>query len=585
MKAVTKYMLAGCLIAIMTISGFAFYSIYQYQAAEVREEHKKLDTCLHTFWELLGHKGQGFRVVNDQLFVGDYLINNNFEVPDKVQKIFGGVATIFMGDERVSTNVLDGEGKRAVGTRLVGAVHTAIFKEGRSYRGEALILGIPYLTAYDPIRDSDGTIVGVLFVGLRESEFIAGISGLKNHMVLSLFAILTVFTTLMALLGREIQKIGRKNEQQRTFLQTLIDTIPTPIYYKDTACRYIGCNKAFEAHVGFSQDGLIGKTHHEIWPKELADRYLQQDMALLEDPGIQVYEDSVRDADGTPRDVIFNKGTFYESNGSVAGLVGVVLDITERKRAGEEKSRLESQLRQTQIMETLMVRLGHDLKTPLTPLMILLPLIKNRVSDPEIKKMVDMCSENIHCIKALAEKSKMFISLVSTIKPYDYQNITLVSAVEECVAGSAGMIATKSLSCQISVDPLIVVPVVPDQLKELLANLISNAVHFSREHGIIYIAAEQHAETVSVSLRDEGVGLTADHLEHVFDEFFKADESRHELGTSGLGLSICKRIVQNHHGKIWAESAGLGHGTTIVFTLNQHSNAIQRSEKETVTNG
>ncbi len=847
-------MLAGCLIAITTISGFALYSIQQYQAAEIREEHAKLESGIRTFRELLGYKGNGFRVVNDQFFVGDYLINNNFELPDKVQEIFGGEATIFLGDQRISTNVRDGGGKRAVGTRLVGPAHRAIFKEGRPYRGEARVLGIPYLTAYDPIRDRDGRIVGALFVGIRESEFIAGISGLKNHMVLWLFAILTIFTIIMGKLGREMQKIARRNEQQLTFQQTLIDTIPNPVFCKDTAFRYTGCNKAFESYIGYSKDELLGKTADELWPKELADHYLQQDRLLFENPGLQCYEGSTRFADGTVRDVIFNKATFNDSDGSVQGLVGVMLDITERKRAeeavafqnillstqqeasidgilvvnenaeilsinrrfieimgipahlleekedepvlahvttlmvdprqfqekvrylyehrlefsrdelslcdgktldrytvpllspdgryygrlwsfrditerkaaedktknacqelldiieflpdatfvvdndkrviawnraiekmtglnkeavmgkgnnvystpfygeprpilidlvdetldvisvdypaiiregrtlfteafvplfrnggsrffwatasplldihgkmvgaiesirditeykraGEEKLRLESQLSHTQIMETLLVRLGHDLKTPLTPLLMLLPLIKNRVSDPKSKKMVDMCCENITCIKALAEKYKMFVSLVSSIKPYEYQNITLVSAVEECLAESAASIGAKDLSCQISVDPLIVVPVVPDQLKELLSNLVSNAVHYSPEQGVIYIAAEQHADVVTISLRDEGIGLTADHRERIFDEFFKADESRHELGTSGLGLSICKRIVWNHHGRIWAESAGLGRGTTIIFTLHQHSNAMQHSEKETVTNG
>ncbi|MBW4054957.1 MAG: PAS domain-containing protein [Proteobacteria bacterium] len=677
---------------------------------------------------------------------------------------------------------------------------------------------------------------------------------MKNHMVLSLFAILAIFTTIMALLGREIQKIGRKNEQQLKFQQTLIDTIPSPVFCKDTAFRYTGCNKAFESYIGYSKDELLGKTADELWPKELADHYLQQDRLLFENPGLQCYEGATRFADGTVRDVIFNKATFDDNTGSVQGLVGVMLDITDRKRAeeavafqnillstqqeasidgilvvnenaeilsinrrfieimgipahlleekedepvlayvttlmadprqfqekvrylyehrlefsrdelslcdgktldrytvpllspdgryygrlwsfrditerkaaeeetkntcqelldiieflpdatfvvdkdkrviawnraiekmtglnkeavmgkgnnvystpfygeprpilidlvdealdvisgdypaitregrtlfteafvpsfrtgdnrffwatasplldthgkmvgaiesirditeykraGEEKLRLESQLSHTQIMETLLVRLGHDLKTPLTPLLMLLPLIKNRISDPETKKMVDMCSENINCIKALAEKNKMFVSLVSSIKPYEYQNVTLVSAVEECLAESVDTIATKGLSCQVSIEPSIVVPAVPEQLKELLCNLISNAVRYSPKQGVIYITAYLHAETVSVSVRDEGVGLTMDHLEHIFDEFYKADESRHERGTSGLGLSICKRIVRNHHGRIWAESAGLGQGTTIVFTLHQHSNAMQHSEKETVTNG
>jgi signal transduction histidine kinase len=105
-------------------------------------------------------------------------------------------------------------------------------------------------------------------------------------------------------------------------------------------------------------------------------------------------------------------------------------------------------------------------------------------------------------------------------------------------------------------------------------------VHFSKERGNITIFAEHCDNTVTVSVRDEGIGIAKDHLEHVFDEFFKADESRHDLEASGLGLSICKRIVQNHFGKIWAESPGHDQGTTINFTIEEKQTDIMLTAKE-----
>jgi signal transduction histidine kinase len=127
------------------------------------------------------------------------------------------------------------------------------------------------------------------------------------------------------------------------------------------------------------------------------------------------------------------------------------------------------------------------------------------------------------------------------------------------------------------------VQAVPDQLRELFANLIANTVRFSPEKGVIRITAEQQAATVTVAIHDDGIGIEAAHLERIFDEFFKADESRHDLDAAGLGLSICKRIVFNHHGRIWAESPGLGKGTTIRFTLNEQLSAGSRpAAKETI---
>lgn len=854
MKPVTKYILASSLIAILSVTLFGFYSLNRYHDSEATHERERLEISIRTFWQLLASKGENYRIVSGKLMAGDYAVNGNSELPDKVQAIFGGVATIFMGDERVSTNVPDAEGKLALGTRLAGAAHDAIFKQGVSYRGATTILGSPYLTAYDPIRNQKGEVIGVLFVGIKEGEFLARLHVMKKHLTLVLSGIVAGSVLLMTLMSLAMKRVEAVNENQGRFQQTLLDTIPTPVFFKDANCRYLGCNKAFEAYVGFSREQLTGKTPHELWPVELADRYQQQDLALLQNPGMQAYESVVRYADGTLRDVIFNKATFNGSHGAVGGLVGVVIDITERKkaevelefqnlllstqqeasidgllvvdenarilsfnrrfveimglplhlteskddepvlayvkgrmvdqegflekvrylyrhrqessrdelvlldgkildrytvpligadgryygrlwsfrditerkaaeeeaksayqqlldiveflpdatfvvdrekrviawnramenmtglkkedvmgngnhiysipfygeprpilidlidedpevisrnytnikregatlsaearvplfrnrdsryfwgtatplfdksgnrvggiesirditenrRAEHEKSRMEAQLHHARMMESFMVRLGHDLKTPLTPLFALLPLVRQRVTDPNLKKMLDICCRNISSIKELTDKTRMLVRLSYDIKPYELEFIPLYSAVNECLSSRAGLLADKNIDCRNEIDPALVVQVVPDQINELFANLISNAVYYSPENGSVRISAEQCDETVTVSITDNGIGLAPDHLELIFDEFFKVDESRHNLEASGLGLSICKRIVRNHNGRIWAESAGLGRGASILFTINQLFAAVGQGEKEMVANG
>jgi len=128
-------------------------------------------------------------------------------------------------------------------------------------------------------------------------------------------------------------------------LQSILDVIPNPFFMKDAAGRYLGCNSAFERFLGLGRAEIVGKSVYDISPKELADRYFAADQALLDHPGTQVYETSVRWADGSLRDVIFHKATLLGADGRVAGLTGIILDITERKRMEQALRRSEQQYR------------------------------------------------------------------------------------------------------------------------------------------------------------------------------------------------------------------------------------------------
>lgn len=137
--------------------------------------------------------------------------------------------------------------------------------------------------------------------------------------------------------------------EKYSFLQTLLDNMPNPVFYKDTAGYYLGCNAAFEKYTGLQRVQIVGKAVHDLFPKDLADKYSRMDQQLFASRGIQVYEASVVYADGTRHDVIFNKATFDNSDGTLGGLIGVIIDITDRKRdeavLQEQKMLLWEQLR------------------------------------------------------------------------------------------------------------------------------------------------------------------------------------------------------------------------------------------------
>ncbi|MCK9197362.1 MAG: PAS domain S-box protein [Syntrophales bacterium] len=125
----------------------------------------------------------------------------------------------------------------------------------------------------------------------------------------------------------------KKSQDMLNFLQTLINTIPSPIFCKDIDGVYQDCNKEFENYVGMKKEEIIGKRAHDLFPKDLGDKYREMDLALFHQPGRQIYEYQIMYADGTNRDVVVNKATYQNVDGALAGSVGVMVDITERRQA------------------------------------------------------------------------------------------------------------------------------------------------------------------------------------------------------------------------------------------------------------
>ena len=115
------------------------------------------------------------------------------------------------------------------------------------------------------------------------------------------------------------------------FQQQLIDALPVPVFYKDSEGCFLGCNKAYETFMNMKKDEIIGKTVAEMAPEELVKVYQEQDEVLLRNGGVQVYESLVSDADGSTHNVVFHKATIFTADGSVVGLIGAILDITERR--------------------------------------------------------------------------------------------------------------------------------------------------------------------------------------------------------------------------------------------------------------
>jgi len=213
--------------------------------------------------------------------------------------------------------------------------------------------------------------------------------------------------------------------------------------------------------------------------------------------------------------------------------------------------------------------LSHDLGTPLTPLMALLPLIKEEVKDPKAKDLVDTCIRSAEYLKNLVNHTKELAELSTTELYLKKEN--LLEIVNKLQEKYDIVFRSYNINVENNIDENIYVKTEKSRIMEVLDHISSNAVNSMLDGGTLtFDAKELEKKTgsfIDISISDTGVGLSGDQTSHLFDEFYKADESRHKLDSTGLGLSICKRIVELHGGRIWADDRGKGKGTIIHFII------------------
>jgi signal transduction histidine kinase len=152
------------------------------------------------------------------------------------------------------------------------------------------------------------------------------------------------------------------------------------------------------------------------------------------------------------------------------------------------------------------------------------------------------------------------------------EEINLNSQLEKILRNNQYMFKNNNIVIKTNIPNNIFINVDKLRIEELFDNILNNAVKYSPNGGEVSIKAELDDDKITVSIQDEGIGLTQEHISNIFDEFYKADWSRHDFDSSGLGMPICKSIVERHGGSIWVESDGLAKGSTFYFTIpfNNH---------------
>ncbi len=372
----------------------------------------------------------------------------------------------------------------------------------------------------------------------------------------------------------ERKRLQKALEDNIVFLETLLEAIPNPVWFKNAEGTFIGCNRAFQDFVGLSRDQIVWKTTYDVSPKDIADQCSQKDEELWANPGILVYESVLNHCDGTLHPAIFSKATFVDSAGKMAGQVGVIQDISERVKAEQEKEGLLNELfeaKKQASLGTLVGGIAHDFNNMLQIVIgygeILMDDIKAGRADTKsltaILQTAETASDLVRKFMALGQQS-----MVSP-KPTDLNN--KIKELEALILHLPGI---DHLEMDLVNQPT-VIKQDSDELGQVIMNLAMNASEAIVNGGQLRISTtkailgedfcKDHfgvspGPHILLTLTDTGRGMEEMTLSRIFDPFFSTKE-RGNIKGMGLGLSVARGIVQQRGGFITVESE-LGKGST-----------------------
>jgi signal transduction histidine kinase len=241
-----------------------------------------------------------------------------------------------------------------------------------------------------------------------------------------------------------------------------------------------------------------------------------------------------------------------------------VLNKNLEQRVHERTEEVEKLLKQK---DEFITQLGHDLKNPLGPLINLIPLLEQQERNAEKKEMLSVLHRNANYMKNLVVKTLELAVLNSPNTKLSLETLQLYDEVSQIIHNKKLLLEDSHAKISNNINHELIIKADRLRLEELMTNIFENSIKYCKKNCHITIDAEAVDDFVTISITDNGIGMTQEQIEKIFDEFYKADYARHDIQNTGLGMSICKRIVERHGGRIWVQSPGPGKGTTVSFTM------------------
>ncbi len=372
----------------------------------------------------------------------------------------------------------------------------------------------------------------------------------------------------------ERKRVERELRRRQREVTTLLDTLPAYAFFKDSNTRYITANQKFCDAVGFSKDDLIGKTDFELFPKTIAEKFREDDLKVINSGEVVfIYEDQMYDHDK----LIFvgtSKVPLKDESGKIIGLIGLAFDISERKAAEEAVKKYTIELEELNAnKDKFFSIISHDLRSPFQGLLGLSNILVEEFDNLSVDE-IKLFASNIHnstknlfnLLENLLQWSRIQTGKID-LKPVkaDLQEEILYNI--NLLNGNA---SKKNIKLVNEINDTLLVYTDLNILNSTLQNLITNAIKFTNTGGEIRIRSEEAGENIEVTVCDTGIGISEEDM----GKLFRIDTQHTTIGTdresgTGLGLTICKELLEKQGGKIWVKSE-VGKGSSFTFTIHKY---------------
>jgi len=368
--------------------------------------------------------------------------------------------------------------------------------------------------------------------------------------------------------------------RERYLLNSLMDSVPDLIYFKDAAGRFVRVNKAMARRLGLEDSQrAVGRSAADFLSDPDREAFERQDWRALAGEAQPYSEQQFPDQNGRPAWYMTTRQPLRDQDGRVVGMFGVDRDISEQKRA-EEEIRVAVRRR-----DEFLAMLSHELRNPLAAMVNAIALLQRASAGSPLQ------TESIGVIGRQSRQMTRLLDDLLEVGRITQNKIELRKQVVDAgsvIREAASVVRDKlemhqvSLSMEVPDEPT---PVLADpaRLQQIVVNLLDNASKYNRAGGRIWLQLRCEGAQVMLRVADDGMGLDPSLLRDIFEPFVQgaATLDRTE-GGMGVGLSVVRSLVEMHGGTIEAHSEGPGHGTEFIARLPRTSEAARPAARSRI---